>query len=217
MTPRISVIMHAYNADATMAASVASVLGQTYGDFELIIVDDGSRDGSAGMARLLAIEDRRIRTLRQPHGGGAAARNRGLTAAAGEYLTFLTAAEIWAPSRLARHLAFMDKAPECGVTIEPDWASANLFVHRAVFAEAGPFNTDLPDGDEVEWIARVQDLTDWQIHNLGNVAPPFMPPVGHGPAASAHGRPAPSRPAARRFGGMAAFLVGALDRRILAH
>jgi len=214
MTPRISVIMHAYNADATMAASVASVLGQTYGDFELIIVDDGSRDGSAGMARLLAIEDRRIRTLRQPRAGATAARNRGIEAATGEYLTFLGADEIWAPTRLARHLAFMDTAPDCGVTLEPDWAGANLFVHRAVFAEAGPFNRELTDGDEVEWIARVQNLTDWQIHNLASVTPPrLLAPVAAVPPTAS---PMPARHMlARRLGGLAAFVAGALDPRIL--
>jgi glycosyltransferase involved in cell wall biosynthesis len=206
--------MHAYNADATLARSVGSVLAQTYGDFELIIVDDGSRDGSAGMARLLAIEDRRIRTLRQPRAGASAARNRGIEAATGEYITFLGADEVWPPTRLARHIAFMDKAPECGVTLEPDWSGANLFVHRAVFAEAGPFNLDLTDGDEVEWIARVQKLTDWQIHNLAAATPtrPLAPAAAVPPAA----KPAPARHLlARRLGGLAALVAGALDAKIL--
>jgi glycosyltransferase involved in cell wall biosynthesis len=207
--------MSAYNADATMARSVASVLAQSYADFELIIVDDGSRDGSAGMARLLAIEDRRIRTLRQAHAGTASARNRGIAAATGEYLAFLGAGDLWSRTRLARHLAVMESAPECGVTLEAHDETAGLFAHRAVFAEAGPFNADLADGDECEWLARVQDLTDWQVARL-EAATPARPVLAGGrmpaPPLAAAALPAPR---ARRFGGLAAFF-GAPRRQVLA-
>jgi len=200
MSPRISVIMPVYNADATMAAAVASVLAQSFGDFELIIVDDGSRDGSAGLARLLAIDDRRIRPLRQVHAGLASARNTGLAAARGEYLAFIGTDDRWAPARLGRHIALMDGMPACGVLLEAGEAARTPFVHRAVFAEAGPFNADLGDDAAREWLARVQDLTDWEIHSLGSAAGVTMPAAG-APAP----RPAAPRP---RLGVLAAFLGG---------
>jgi glycosyltransferase involved in cell wall biosynthesis len=215
MTPRISVIMPVYNADASLAGAVAAVLAQTFRDFELIIVDDGSRDGSAGLARLLAIDDRRIRPLRQLHGGDASARNRGIAVARGEYLAFLGATDIWAPTRLARHLAVMDRTPDCGVTLDAGEGVSMPFVHRAVFAEAGPFNVELAEGADREWLARVQDLTDWQIQRLGGPAVPQ--------AAAPDARlPAPPRPAPmpraprRRLGGLAAFLAGPRGRQVLA-
>jgi glycosyltransferase involved in cell wall biosynthesis len=217
MIPRISVIMSCYNNDATLAAAVDSILGQTIRDIELIIVDDGSRDGSAGMARLLAIDDRRIRLLRQTRSGALAARNRGIAAATGEYLAFAGAAEIWPHDHLARHLTVMDGTPECGVTT--DAAGAPVLAHAAVLAEAGPFNAELVD-DEREWIARVLALTDWDIQTVSGrdetrrrqtlytVAPS---------AAAAVGRRGPAGSGLRaRLGLLAARLAGAPGRRFAA-
>lgn len=91
----ISVIMPAFNVEKYIARSVESVLAQTYGDYELLIVDDGSTDGTGKTADALAETDGRIVVIHQANGGAAAARNRGLDAAKGEFVAFLDADDLW--------------------------------------------------------------------------------------------------------------------------
>lgn len=112
MTPagaagRVSVVMPAYNAAATIEASMRSVLAQTHADVELVVVDDGSRDDSWERVRGIADGDARVVALRQPNGGVAAARNTGIEAASGEYIAFLDSDDRWAPAKLETQLAWM--------------------------------------------------------------------------------------------------------------
>ncbi len=111
-----SVIMPCYNAEATLAAAVASVCAQSLCDFELIIVDDGSQDGSITLARSLASEDRRITLICQCNAGPAAARNHGLARAKGEYIAFLDADDSWSENTLALHLAHFETDERCGIS-----------------------------------------------------------------------------------------------------
>lgn len=104
----VSVLMPVHNAEATLAGSVASVRAQGYGAWELLIVDDGSTDGSGDLARGLAAQDARIRVLALPrNSGAAAARNHALYQARGRYIAFLDADDMWHPDKLARQLTFM--------------------------------------------------------------------------------------------------------------
>lgn len=98
--PRVSVIMPCYNAAATILGAIASVQAQTFDDWELIVVDDGSADDSA--ERVAAVRDPRIVLARQRNGGSAAARNRGLREARGEFIAFLDSDDSWDPTFLAR-------------------------------------------------------------------------------------------------------------------
>ena len=86
--PCISVIVPMYNAQATLPRAVGAILSQTMPDFELLLVDDGSTDGTVALADRFAARDARVRVLRQQNAGICAARNHGLRAARGEYLTF---------------------------------------------------------------------------------------------------------------------------------
>jgi GT2 family glycosyltransferase len=95
---RISIIMPCFNAALHLPRSFDSVLGQTYPYFELIAVDDGSRDGT--LAWLQAQTDPRIRVISQPNRGVSAARNAGLAAAKGYFVAFLDADDTWAPNFL---------------------------------------------------------------------------------------------------------------------
>jgi glycosyltransferase involved in cell wall biosynthesis len=102
------VITPVWNAAATLGATVDSVRAQTMGDWELVLVDDGSDDGSAALAARLAAEDRRIRPLGGgARAGAAAARNAGIRAARGRFLAFLDADDRWRPEKLAAQLGFM--------------------------------------------------------------------------------------------------------------
>ena len=87
--PEISVIVPVYNAENTICACVDSILNQSYRDFELILVDDGSQDGSLQVCANYAEKDCRIRACRIEHGGLSAARNYGIDQARGTYLTFV--------------------------------------------------------------------------------------------------------------------------------
>ena len=110
--PRVSVIMPAYNARAFVAESIHSVLNQDYPNIELILVDDGSNDGTPEFAEQL---DRRVRVLRQKNAGPAAARNRGLAAATGEFMAFLDADDVWLPRKVSLQVEYLQTHPEVGV------------------------------------------------------------------------------------------------------
>ncbi len=103
--PRVSVIIPAYNAVATIAGTVDSVLGQTFGDFEIVCVDDGSTDATLAIVKQYG---ERVRLLEQANAGPAAARNNGARNSSGEYLAFLDADDVWMPTFLERSVAALD-------------------------------------------------------------------------------------------------------------
>src|SRR5690606_27562936 len=93
---RISVVMPAYNASATLEASMRSALAQTHGEVELLVIDDCSTDGSWDLLQALAATDARVVPIRQPRNAGvAAARNAGIEAATGRYIAFLDSDDRW--------------------------------------------------------------------------------------------------------------------------
>lgn len=111
--PRTSVIIPSFNYAKYLPAAIASVLAQTDRDFELLIIDDGSTDGSVTVAR--GFSDPRVRLLLQPHRGFGAARNAGMRAACGRYIAFLDADDIWVPDKLAVQCEVLDRRPEIGL------------------------------------------------------------------------------------------------------
>lgn len=106
----VSVVMPVYNAEATMRRSIESVLGQTHARLQLVLVDDGSRDGSAAIIDEYARRDIRITALRQANGGVAAARNAGLQAAFGSHVAFLDSDDWWEPRKLELQLQEMRRS-----------------------------------------------------------------------------------------------------------
>lgn len=110
--PAVSVIMPAYNAAAFIARTLASLQAQTFRDFEAIVVDDGSTDGTAAVVRQAVAGDHRFRLIQQANGGVAAARNRALAEARGRYVANLDADDIWRPSFLQRTVAALEAAGE---------------------------------------------------------------------------------------------------------
>ena len=109
----ISVIMPLYNKAEQVEASLRSVLAQTYKDFEIVVVDDGSTDGSAEKVESLGIEN--LRLIRQKNAGVSAARNRGIEEARGEFVAFLDADDLWKPDYLATQFDQIQKYTECDV------------------------------------------------------------------------------------------------------
>ena len=113
--PRISVIMSVYNNEAYLAAAIESILEQTFGDFEFLIVDDGSTDGSGPIMDSYAARDARIRVTHQRNQGLVASLNRMIYEARAPLIARKDGDDIAMPERLARQLAFLDEHPDHGV------------------------------------------------------------------------------------------------------
>ncbi len=113
--PLVSVVMPVYNSELYLAEAIESILGQTFTDFEFIIVDDGSEDSSAEIIRQYAERDPRIQLLRlEENRGHGTARNLGLAAAKGEYIAGQDSDDISLPERLGRQVRLLQSQPEIG-------------------------------------------------------------------------------------------------------
>ena len=112
---RVSVILPTYNRTSTLRAAILSVLAQSHGNLELIVVDDASVEDVAGV--IASIPDSRIRYVRRPrNGGAAAARNTGLGLARSPYIAFQDSDDVWLPDKLSRQLEIFERLPsEVGV------------------------------------------------------------------------------------------------------
>lgn len=111
--PLISVVIPLYNKESTIRRAVSSILGQSYRNFELIIIDDGSTDQS--VAAIERISDPRIKLLSQENKGVSAARNRGVKAASSGYVSFLDADDEWDPEFLAARVDDIRMQPDCAL------------------------------------------------------------------------------------------------------
>lgn len=99
--PFFSVVVPTYNHEAFLAEAVESVLAQTFTDWKMVIVNDGSTDGTPAVADALAARDARIRVIHQPNAGLPAARNRGMERCTGRWIALLDSDDLWYPSTLA--------------------------------------------------------------------------------------------------------------------
>ena len=120
----VSVIIPAYNSAQFIAATIQSALAQTYADFEIIVVDDGSTDATL---EVLNSFGQQIKVFSKPNGGPASARNLAIRNASGKYVAFLDADDLWMPEKLAEQVAFLESNPEVGMT----------FSEALMFAEVG--------------------------------------------------------------------------------
>lgn len=180
---RVSIIMPAFNAEPFIREAIESVLAQTYRDYELIVVDDGSTDGT-----LAAVETYRSGTqvLRQPHAGAVAARNYGIRQSAGELVAFLDADDLWLPGFLDAVVEAFDARAEVGAAyawlryIDPDgqplpggtqdrlWPDvlaqalhhcfavpSTLVVRRSRLDQVGLFDPELRGGEDRDLLIRL--------------------------------------------------------------
>jgi len=173
----VSVVIAVYDGEATIGDAIASVRGQTLLPLEIIVVDDGSVDGTPAVLDRLARDHAGLRLVRQdPNAGQAAALNRGVGEARGAYLAFLDADDVWMPDKLARQLAFFDADPALDVVygfarqrwVRPGEAGREeppvparlpgaMLIRRAAFDRVGPFDTRWRLGSVVDWYARAVD------------------------------------------------------------
>jgi len=184
MAPQVSVVIPVYNRAATIGRAVASVLGQSFQDFELILVDDGSTDGTADAIR--SFGDPRVRLVQHERNrGAAAARNTGVAAAAGDLIAFLDSDDAWHPGKLERQaaatLAMPGPAATCtgfrlrhpsgtaetrSVGNAADWSIAfldgcyvspgtTLMAKRQAFEAVGPLDVLLRRLEDWDWLLRL--------------------------------------------------------------
>lgn len=176
-TPLVSVIITAYNSACFLAAAIESVLAQTYSHYELIVVDDGSTDGSDAIACAYPA----VRLIRQSNQGAPAARNTGIAAAGGELIAFLDADDLWLPGKLAAQVARHNAEPQLGYTLvhqrlfmtedmsgssrirpelmnpHPGYWPSCWMVRAEVFAQIGTLDTNQRYSDDSDWIFRAKD------------------------------------------------------------
>ena len=179
MNPLVSVMIGAYNAAPYLGEAIESALGQDYEPIELIVVDDGSTDGTADVARGYA----RVNVIQQANGGNGAARNRAVENASGELYAFLDADDRFTPGKLRLQKAALDADPgldmvfghvreffspeldeETKASLRPPapepmpWTAPNLMlIRRESFERVGPFTTAVRVGVTVDWFARAQE------------------------------------------------------------
>ncbi len=182
MHPRISVIIPTYNRASRLAQAIESVLAQTFQDFELIVVDDGSADDTLQVVRRFAD---RVRYIRQPHRGVSAARNTGIRHGRGEWLAFLDSDDRWLPHKLERQMAALEQTGRkiCytdeiwirnGCRVNPrrrhrkydGWifvhclplciiSPSSVVIHRRVFETVGLFDETLPACEDYDLWLRI--------------------------------------------------------------
>ena len=109
--PRVSVVIPTYNCARFLGRTIDSALGQTYRDFEVIVVDDGSTDETQS---LVVGYGEAVHYVYQPNQGASAARNVALSRAGGEFIAYLDADDLWSPEKLARQIEYLDAHPACG-------------------------------------------------------------------------------------------------------
>ena len=184
----ISIIVPVYNAEKFIRETIQSVLDQTYTDFELILVNDCSKDGS--VEAIKSFDDSRVILVEQEHNAGAyAARNRGLKEAKGRYIAFLDSDDCWEPQKLERELAFMERENAGFVFTGYEFADENCVgtgkvvrvPHTITFKQALSDTTiftstvlidreKIPDElIEMPNIASEDTATWWRILKAGNI------------------------------------------------
>ncbi len=177
--PLVSVIIPVYNGERYLAEAIDSVFAQDYHPFEIIVVDDGSVDDTADIAKLYKDD---VRYIYQSNQGHAAAKNTGISVAEGEFIAFLDADDLWAPHKLRAQIGFLIENPEIGyvisrmrVFLEPGarwpyqldeeyfasdpagYLPSTLVVKKHVLGEIGTFDTGYRHANDSDWFFRAKD------------------------------------------------------------
>jgi glycosyltransferase involved in cell wall biosynthesis len=175
--PLVSVIIPVYNGERYLRAALESVFAQTYRPFEVIVVDDGSKDNSGIVAQ--SFPDAHY--IHQPNQGVAAARNHGIEVARGEFLAFLDQDDLWTPEKLNLQINYLLRHPDLGYTLthqqffldpgatlpawfrkellssaHPGWVLGSMVVRRTAFEQVGNFATDYSAASDGDWFFRAK-------------------------------------------------------------
>ena len=146
MASLVSILIPAYNAEPWIAETIRSALGQTWPHKEIIIVDDGSKDGTVAVAQRFAPEG--VRVVRQQNQGASAARNTAFSLCQGDYIQWLDADDLLAANKIELQMAEVAKVGDARRLISSPWAHFIFRPHKAEFIETGLWKNLSP----VEWL-----------------------------------------------------------------
>jgi glycosyltransferase involved in cell wall biosynthesis len=192
---KVSVIIPTYNRERLISRAIESVLKQTYTDYEIIVVDDGSTDRTS---ELLKKFEGRIRYFYQQNSGISGARNRGLEEAKGEYIAFLDSDDAWLPEKLTIQVEVLDKNKDVGIIyskmlilneagkhcgfkpdektgrdflelieIRGDIATSTVMSRRECFEKVGRFDPDLPPMEDFDMWLRISKF--YKVYEVENI------------------------------------------------
>lgn len=179
--PLISCIVPVFNGELYIRETLDSIIAQTYKPVEIIVLDDGSTDGTAGVA---AEYGSRIEYHRQPNGGLASARNAGIKVSAGEFISFLDADDLWHREKLDCQMKRFNARPELEFSVTrvrnfwspelaeemkrhnderlmlpwPGYTCNTLLARKHVFERAGMFDASIKVGEDVDWFFRAAEF-----------------------------------------------------------
>lgn len=179
-TSLVSVIIPVYNGEKYLAQAIESALAQTFERTEVIVIDDGSTDGSAEVAWGFLPA---VKYCYQPNSGTGAARNRGIESASGDFFSFLDADDLWLPEKLSLQMPAFRDNPEieavfghvrqfyspdldeadrskirCPDEITPGWLPYTMVIKKTAFFRVGMFETNWKVGQDVSWIMRAKEM-----------------------------------------------------------
>jgi glycosyltransferase involved in cell wall biosynthesis len=137
--PLISVVIPVYNGEKTIKETIESVLNQTFQDFELIVINDGSQDATVGIVE--GIQDPRLKLFSYPNAGQATSRNRGVSQAVGKYIAFLDADDLWTTDKLEAQLQALQANPQAAVA----YSWTNFIDESSQFLRRGSYVTATGD------------------------------------------------------------------------
>ena len=177
--PLVSVILPVFNAGKYLAAAIESIQAQNYRPLEIIVVDDGSTDDSADVARSFGAT---VRYYSQANAGAATARNRGVEMSQGAYLSFLDADDLWVADKLSRQMAILANDPALNMAFGhvqqfyspeldeetrkktdlpkdpmPGYHVGTMLLSREDFLRVGPFEPSLKMGEFIDWHAKAKE------------------------------------------------------------
>jgi len=177
--PLVSCIIPVFNGERFLAEALTSILGQTHQPLDIIVVDDGSTDGTASVA---AEFGEKMRYVFQENAGPVVARNRGIQEARGEFIGFLDADDLWLERKLEKQLARFQQRPELAYSVTltqnfweeelreeairfqeharsgpiPGYVTLTLLVRREWMEKTGGFDVSLHHGDSADWFQRAE-------------------------------------------------------------
>ena len=154
-SPSVSVCMPVYNTERYVAEAVESILAQTFGDFEFIIVDDGSTDGSRAILERYAERDDRIRLISRPNTGIGGARNEALRLAKGELIAVMDSDDVALPERFEVQLAYLREHPEV-VCLGSKVQCSMMMRREAVLAVKG-YDPELNSAEDLDLVLRLSE------------------------------------------------------------
>jgi glycosyltransferase involved in cell wall biosynthesis len=176
--PLISVIIPVFNGERFIAEAIQSVLKQEYKPLEIIVIDDGSTDGTADLVKIF---EGNIRYFYQPNAGISSARNKGLELAKGELISFIDADDVWAKNKLEIQTRLFENNPEAELVIgflvrspfigcEKLWTMnpesmkgifatqlGSTLIKNEVFQKVGLFDEEMQQAEDLDWLMRVRE------------------------------------------------------------